>query len=171
MAHADRRSGRHGRALAAGTAGLALVLGVAVVVPLVFALGTNTPIYEPIWRWFPGPPLHPCARPADSDRRARARCASRSPPPGSSLVCRPPSTAAAAIAIALVGADLAVLPFGPTAADPGNEAYAAVSGPAQERILELPLFEPGIHYGSVYHYYALEYPRERPAATRRWPRR
>ena len=72
-------------------------------------------------------------------------------------------TAAAAIAIVLVGADLAVLPFGPTAADPGNEAYAAVSGPAQERILELPLFEPGIHYGSVYHYYALEHPRERPA--------
>ena len=29
-------------------------------------------------------------------------------------------------------------------------------------MLELPLFEPGIHYGSVYDYYQLQAPRERP---------
>ncbi len=143
---------------------LALVLGVAVVVPLVFALGTNTPIYEPIWRWFP--PLHFTRVPGRLIPIAALALAALLAFAAAWLFARVPArrrTAAAAIAIVLVGADLAVLPFGPTAADPGNEAYAAVSGPAQERILELPLFEPGIHYGSVYHYYALEHPRERPA--------
>jgi hypothetical protein len=143
---------------------LALLLGVAAVVPLVFALGTNTPVYEPIWRWFP--PLHftrvpgrliPIAALALAALVAfgiawlLARVAARRRMP------------TAAVALVLVAADLAVLPFGPTAADPGNAAYAAAGESPAERILELPLFEPGIHFGSVYHYYALERPHERPA--------
>ena len=143
---------------------LALVLGLAAVVPLVFALGTNTPIYEPIWRWFP--PLHFTRVPGRLIPVAALALAALLAFAAAWLFARVPSgrrTVAAAVAIVLVGADLVVLPFGPTAADPGNDAYAAVNGPAQERILELPLFEPGIHYGSVYHYYALEHPRERPA--------
>jgi hypothetical protein len=62
-------------------------------------------------------------------------------------------------AAALLLADLAVFPYEPSAADPGNRAYAAL--PAG-RILELPVFRPELHYGSVYQYYALQEARERP---------
>ena len=35
------------------------------------------------------------------------------------------------------------------------------------RLLGLPLFDPGVHYGSVYDYYELQAQRERPGGTRR----
>jgi hypothetical protein len=60
----------------------------------------------------------------------------------------------------LVAADLVVQPLRASVADEGNAAYAAL--PPAERILELPLFEPAIHFGSVYQHYALQAPRERP---------
>ena len=157
--------------------GLALVLGgVAVVVPLVFALGTNTPIYETPWRWFPA--LHFTRVPgrADSDRRARA--AALLAFAAAWLFARVPAgrrTAATAIAIALVGADLAVLPFGPTAADPGNEAYAAVSGPeAQERILgasALPGPESTTARSTTTTRSSIRASARQWPTTRRWPRR
>ena len=62
----------------------------------------------------------------------------------------------------LVAADLLVFPLDAAAADPGNAAYAALRDEPEGRVLELPLFEPGIHYGSVYDYYQLQAPRERP---------
>jgi hypothetical protein len=66
---------------------------------------------------------------------------------------------AAPVALALVVADLAVFPYEPSADDPGNRAHAAVP---PGRILELPVFRPEIHYGSVYQLYALQTARERP---------
>jgi hypothetical protein len=60
-----------------------------------------------------------------------------------------------------VTADLAVQPLESARADPGNAAYAALADAQQGRLLELPLFEPGVHYGSVYDYYALQAPGER----------
>jgi hypothetical protein len=72
--------------------------------------------------------------------------------------------AAAGILLALVAADLLVFPLGSSRADPGNRAYAALAGSGPGRILELPVFERGRgHYGSVYLYYALQAPRERPS--------
>jgi hypothetical protein len=70
------------------------------------------------------------------------------------------ATALAALLLVLVALDLGAQPVSATAADPDNAAYAALSGPG--RILELPLFDPGIHYGSVYDYYELQAKRERP---------
>ena len=46
------------------------------------------------------------------------------------------------------------------APDRNNAAYAAIRG--EGRLLELPVFNPGIHYGSVYLAYARQTPRERP---------
>jgi hypothetical protein len=66
----------------------------------------------------------------------------------------------AALAVSLVVADLAVFPYEPSAADPDNRAYAALP---PGRILELPVFRPEIHYGSVYQFYALQNARERPS--------
>jgi hypothetical protein len=67
--------------------------------------------------------------------------------------------AAAAALLVLVALDLGTQPVSATAADPDNAAFAAL-GPG--RILNLPLFDPGIHYGSVYDYYELQAPKERP---------
>ncbi|MCC6222218.1 MAG: hypothetical protein IT201_01860 [Thermoleophilia bacterium] len=144
---------------------LAALLGLAAVVPLLLALGTNLPTYELLWRYVPGfgyprvpgrlVPIAGLALAALAAlaawwliRRARPRW-------------RP---VAAAAAFLLVAGDLLVLPLRPTAADPENGAYLALAREDESpgRVVELPLFEPGIHHGSVYHYYALQAPRERP---------
>src|SRR6185503_20646616 len=67
--------------------------------------------------------------------------------------------AAAVVLLVLVALDLGAQPVSATAADPDNAAYAALK---PGRALALPLFDPGIHYGSVYDYYELQAPRERP---------
>src|SRR5581483_5031540 len=59
-----------------------------------------------------------------------------------------------AIALVAVAADLHVHALRATAADQGNRAYAALQGgPRDARLLELPVFLPDVHYGSVYQYY------------------
>src|SRR5439155_475215 len=67
--------------------------------------------------------------------------------------------ALAVLVLALLFLDLRVDLFKATAAGPGDRAYAAL--PAG-RLLELPVFLPGIHYGSVYLYYDMRARRERP---------
>jgi hypothetical protein len=57
--------------------------------------------------------------------------------------------------------DLRVTAFRATAADPGNRAYAALRG-TPGRLLELPVFRPGAHYGGVYMYYDTQLRHERP---------
>ena len=52
--------------------------------------------------------------------------------------------------------------FEATAADQGNDAYAALRDGPPGRVLEVPVFRPGIHYGGVYLYYATQAPRQRP---------
>jgi hypothetical protein len=59
--------------------------------------------------------------------------------------------------------DLLVFPLRATAADPGNEAYRVVSTSRPGRTLELPIFEPGIHFGSIYDGYQPQSLRERPS--------
>ena len=142
---------------------LAAVLGLALVVPLLLAVGTNLPIYEPLWRHFP--PLHFPRVPgrlvpiADLALAALAAVGV-----AWSLARFAPArrTLAAAIATLLVAGDLLVLPLHATAADPANAAYGQLARERRGRAVELPLFEPGIHYGSVYLYYATQAPRQRP---------
>jgi hypothetical protein len=141
--------------------GLAAVLGLGVLAPVVLALGTNTPLYEPLWHALP-----PLRLPRVPERLLPVACLALA------------ALAAVAItrvvalrrdgawhlgvsvaAAALVVADLAVFPYASSATDPANRAYAAL--PAA-RILELPVFRPEIHYGSVYQSYALQEARERP---------
>jgi hypothetical protein len=71
--------------------------------------------------------------------------------------------AVAAAVLALLAADLLVFPLRSSEADPGNAAYAALAGSGPGRVLELPIFQRGTaQYGSVYQYYTLQAPRERP---------
>ncbi|MCZ7588769.1 MAG: hypothetical protein M5U27_07960 [Gaiella sp.] len=62
--------------------------------------------------------------------------------------------------IVLLAVDLRVPVFGAVAADTPNDAYAAIRGGG--RLLELPVFRPDLHYGSVYLAYVRQSPRERP---------
>jgi hypothetical protein len=146
----------------AGQRALTAVLGAAAVLPVLLALGTNLPLYELLWDAFP--PLRFPRVPgrlmpiADLAVAALAAVTVRGVLAASG---RRAGLATAAV-LALVAADLLVFPLRSSAADEGNEAYAALAGEPAGRVLELPLFEPGIHYGSVYDYYQLQAPRERP---------
>ena len=147
--------------------GLAGLFGAATVVPLVLALGTTTPIYEAVrfvvWPLrYPRVPerLMPIAGLALAalaayaiDALAKAELPRRVPRQ---------ATFVAILAVVLLLADLRVTTFEPTAADQGNDAYAALRSSPPGRVLEVPVFRPGIHYGGVYLYYGTQAPRERP---------
>ncbi len=137
---------------------LAALLGLAVLLPALLALGTNTPVYEaartvvPPLRYprVPGR-LMPIADLALAGlaafavaailRQFRARAA----------------LAVAAALVVLVAADLTVWPLRATAADPDNAAHASLGS---GRVLELPIVESV--FGSPYLHYSMQEPRERP---------
>jgi hypothetical protein len=145
--------------------GLALVLALAAVVPCLFALGANLPGYETVWRVVPG---------LDSTRvperfmpiaclALTALAAFGLDAALTTLVVNHHKRLAAAVAVAAVvvlALDLRVPVFGAVVADTPNRAYAAIQGDG--RLLELPVFRPDLHYGSVYLGYARQSPRERP---------
>jgi hypothetical protein len=142
--------------------GLAILLGLGAAVPVLLALGTNLSIYAPVWRHFP--PLHFTRVPerllpiADLALAALAAIAVAE-------LLRRVGTRGAALAgvlFVLVALDLVVQPLSATAADPGNAAYRTLAQAPSGRVLELPLFEPGVHYGSVYDYYQLQEARQQP---------
>jgi len=134
--------------------GLAAVLGLGTLVPVVLALGANTPVYEPLWDVVPG--------------LAHTRVPSRFLPIAclclaalaAFAVARVPWRYAALVAIPLVALDLRVDVYRPMRADEGNEAYAAIDGSGG--LLELPVFRPETQEGSVYLYYVMQAPRARP---------
>jgi hypothetical protein len=137
---------------------LAALLGLAVLVPALFALGTSTPVYEAARDLFP--PLRYPRVPGRLLPIANLALAGLAAFAAAALLNRIRGRAAAGLAAALVvvvAADLTVWPLRATAADPDNGAYAAL-GPG--RILELPIVESA--FGSPYLYYAMQEPRERP---------
>jgi hypothetical protein len=69
------------------------------------------------------------------------------------------------LVIALVAVDLraGVTAYRPTAADKGNGAYSELGKRPGGRLLELPVYAPDRHEASVYLYYAMQAPRQRPA--------
>ncbi len=154
-----------------GRRGLAWFLGVSALLPCLLALGANAPLYEPLWRALP--PLRfarvperllpiaclaiaalvGCAVDAGLRRLSgtdleKGRTSSRLP------------AAAVAFLLVLLALDLRVPVFGAVAADEPSPAYAAIHGGG--RMLELPVFRPDLHYGSVAMAYARQSPRQRP---------
>ena len=125
--------------------------------PALLALGTHTPLYEPLWNALP-----PLRFPRVPERLLPIACLcargarSRSPSPALSPAsvpvvaprsCSPTSPSSRS---SPVGA--------PTRATPRTPPSPRAPG----RLLELPVFRPETHYGSVYQLYALQAPRERP---------
>ncbi len=140
--------------------GLAWLLGISALLPCLLALGTNLPLYEPLWHTLP--PLRfarvperllPIAWLALAALVALAL----------ELVLQHYKRLApllAAAALVVLALDLRVPVFGAVEAETGARAYDALRGDG--RLLELPVIRPDLHFGSAYLTYASRSPRERP---------
>jgi hypothetical protein len=138
---------------------LALALGLGAAIPCLVALGANLPGYETLWRHTPA--LHSTRVP---ERLMPIACLAIAAL-AAFAVARLRWRAAPVLALALVALDLraGVTAVRPTAADEGNRAYAAVRRAPLGRLLEVPVHDPDRQEASVYLYYAMQAPRERPA--------
>lgn len=155
-------------ALALGTLGLGLVLvrrqyglaaalSVGVVVPALLALGTNFPLYEPLWGTFSA-----FRYPRVPERLLPIACLCLAALVGLAASAGRTRLALPALVAVLLVFDLHVKVYSALPADEGNEAYAALRSRPPGRLLELPVFLPGRHFGSVYLYYDTQAARERP---------
>ncbi len=131
---------------------LAALLALGVVIPVVLALGTNTPLYSAVWHALP-----PFRFPRVPERLLPITCLCLA-----ALVAfataRFRSSFVTAIAIVLVLADLHVSVYHKSA--PGDPEAIASRG--NGRLLELPVLDPSVHLGSVYLWYDTADRRERP---------
>jgi hypothetical protein len=138
--------------------GLALLLGLGSVVPVLLALGTNTPIYSGVWHALP-----PFRYPRVPGRLMPIACLCIAALTAFAVARSRRAVVVPALAVALLLVDLDVRIYVASAADERNGAYAALRSAPAGRVLELPVFMPDLNYGSVYLYYDMQAPRERPA--------
>jgi hypothetical protein len=136
--------------VAARRYGLALVLGLGALVPVVLALGTRTPIYSALWHALP-----PFRFPRVPERLLPIACLCIAALVAFAIA-RFRAVWVAALAMLLLFVDLHARVYGKS--EPGDRPGSRAFG----RVLELPVFDPGIHYGSVYLWYDTRAPRERP---------
>jgi hypothetical protein len=130
---------------------LAGVLAAGVLIPSVLALGTHTPLYSALWHALP-----PFRFPRVPERLLPIACLCIA-----ALVAFAVArarTAVALVAVALLLVDLHVQVYRESA--PGDRELVAFRGDG--RLLELPVFDPSVHYGSVYLWYDTASQRERP---------
>jgi hypothetical protein len=128
---------------------LAALLGVGVVIPVVLALGTHTPVYSALWHALP-----PLRFPRVPERLLPIAALCIAALVGFALA----RTRFALVAILLLFVDLHVHVYRESA--PGRPEQVAYRGPG--RLLELPVFDPSVHYGSVYLWYNTASQRQRP---------
>lgn len=139
---------------------LATVLGLGALVPCLLALGANLPGYGLLWR---NTPLH-ATRVPERLLPIASLCLAALVAVAIACVVSTLSRSrlVAAVAIVIVAADLWVPLYDPLVADEGNPVYARVAAAPPGRLLELPPLPPDSYAGSVYLYYAMQAPRERP---------
>jgi hypothetical protein len=142
--------------LARGQRGLAAVLGLAALLPVLLALGTNLPTYDVLWNALP-----PFRFPRVPERLLPIACLALAGLVAVALA-QTRWRLVPLLALPLLLIDLDVDVYRATSADPDNAAYAALSGGPEERMLELPVILPQRHFGSPYLYYLAQAPRERP---------
>jgi hypothetical protein len=138
---------------------LGLALGLGAAIPCLLALGSNLPGFETLWRHTPG--LQSTRVP---ERWLPIACLAIAAL-FAFAVSRLRWRAVPLVAVVLVAVDLraGVTAVRPTAADEDNRAYAALREAPLGRLLELPVYAPDRQEASVYLYYAMEAPRERPS--------
>jgi len=118
----------------------------------VLALGTRTPIYSALWHALP-----PFRFPRVPERLLPIACLSIAAL-FAYAVAQSRRRIVVVLAIALLFVDLHARVYGKSA--PGDPAGAVPS--AAGRLLELPVFDPGVHYGSAYLWYDTSAQRQRP---------
>ena len=128
------------------------MLGLGVVVPVVLALGTRTPLYSALWHALP-----PFRFPRVPERLLPIACLCMAALVAFA-VARSRRLTVVALAVAVLFVDLHARVYGKSA--PGDRA--GVKPTAGGRLLELPIFDPGVHYGGVYLWYDTAAQRERP---------
>jgi hypothetical protein len=137
--------------------GIAVVLGLGALIPMLFALGRNLPGYHFIWQHSPG--LRETRVP---ERMMPIACLALA-----ALVAVAVSRfrweAVAVVVAVLLVVDLRLGMFHPTAANPNNAVYVALEKDAPGRILELPVFDSGSQSASTYLYYLMQAPHEHPS--------
>ena len=131
---------------------LAAVLGLGALVPIVLALGTRTPIYTALWHALP-----PFRFPRVPERLLPIACLCIAALVAF-VVARSTRLTVVTLAIAVLFVDLHARVYGKSEPGDPDGARPAASG----RLLELPVFDPGVHYGSVYLWYDTSAQRERP---------
>jgi len=136
------------------------VLGLGALVPCLLALGANLPGYGLLWR---NTPLQATRVP---ERLLPIACLCLAALAAAAIACvtetQARSRLVAAVACVLVAVDLWVPLYDPLIADEDNAVYAQVADAPPGRLLELPVLPPDVYAGSVYLYYAMQAPRERP---------
>jgi hypothetical protein len=142
--------------LGRGQRGLAAVLGLGALLPVILALGTNLPTYEALWHALP-----PFRFPRVPARLLPITCLALAGLVAVALA-RTRWSLAPLLALPLLFLDLDVDVYRATSADPSNAAYAALGEEPEGRLLELPVILPQRHFGSAYLYYLPQAPRERP---------
>ena len=137
--------------------GIALVLGLGALIPILFSLGGNLPGYHFIWEHVPG--LRNTRVP---ERMMPIACLALA---GlvAVAVSRLRWPGVAVIVALLLLVDLRLGMVHPTAADPHNSVYAALQQHSPGRLLELPVFEAGSQSASVYLYYLMQAPHQHPS--------
>jgi hypothetical protein len=137
--------------------GIALVLGLGALIPILFSLGGNLPGYHFIWEHVPG--LRNTRVP---ERMMPIACLALA---GlvAVAVSRLRWSGIAVIVALLLLVDLRMGVFHETAANTDNPVYAALQQHSPGRLLELPVFEAGSQSASVYLYYLMQAPHQHPS--------
>jgi hypothetical protein len=137
--------------------GLAVLLGLGAVLPVVLALGTNEPLYRPLFHVFP-----PFRYPRVPERLLPVACLALAALVAFAVARLRVRFVVVLLLLVSLVADLHVHAYGASAADERNRVYGYLRGQPPGRLLELPAFDPGTHYGGVYLYYDEQALRQRP---------
>jgi hypothetical protein len=142
--------------LARRDAALACVFGLGAAIPIVLALGGNTPLYRPLWDVTPG-----LGHTRVPERLLPVACVALAALVAYALA-RVDVRYAVPIAFVLFALDLHVDAYTPLRADEHNALYARLRALPAGRVLERPVYLPDRQEGSLYLYYAMQAPNERP---------
>ena len=132
------------------------LLGLGALVPVLLALGTNLPLYGALRTIVP--PLE-YTRVPERFMPIACLCIAGLVAVAVARLRAPLAVGAAVVALFL---DLRVAVFEPTSAGGGTRDYTSLREAPPGRLLELPVFTPESHFGSVYFFENMEARRERP---------
>jgi hypothetical protein len=142
-----------------GRVALAVVLALTAAATVALALGTNMPVYAPLWHAFP-----PLRYPRVPERLLPVGLLCIAALAAFAVGTTRSAVVVPAAAMVLLFADLRGEHYSALPADGANAAYAALGTAPGGNVLDLPVFLPDSVYGSVYQYYTQQAPRGRPVS-------